>query len=261
MQATSSLHQELHEHRNWQRYAEQLEESLAQRTEELSAVRVELQELQERKGEHSGEMEQDKGEGKQARAKELRQKQEEINSLRFGNELLLQKMREMRRNHADELDAEKVLQDGLRSEANTWKEALASSVEDLRAKLQCGLNSALDRVNYLETLLLQERTKSKKLLNVLSELVDDPEDLKVLMDESDSEDGSNSVCDKEDAERGCEEMAEDAVLSDDVADATLESEEELQSTEKEQDEDENEAVNYEAGGAGAEDDPQGMESD
>ncbi len=60
-------------------------------------------------------------------------------------------------------------------------------LQDLRVQMEAGLRMALARVDHMEGLLWAERAKTKKYLQLLTQLVD-KDDLEVLLDEDGDED-------------------------------------------------------------------------
>jgi hypothetical protein len=84
------------------------------------------------------------------------------------------------RAYEDQLDAEKVLAQGALQESQFLRGVMGTGIEEIRAKMETGMQLALNRVDEMETLLWQERAKTKKYLRLLTQLVDQ-EDLEVLL--------------------------------------------------------------------------------
>lgn len=90
------------------------------------------------------------------------------------------------RSYEDKLDAERVLAQGARAEAQYLRGVMGSNMEEIRQKMESGLQLALARVDQMENLLWLERGKSKKYLKLLTELVEQ-DDLEVLLADEKSE--------------------------------------------------------------------------
>lgn len=86
----------------------------------------------------------------------------------------------------DKIDAEHVLNDGLKKECDYLRGMMGTNIDELRVKMESGLQLALNRVDQMEQLLWQERGKSKKYMKLLTQLVE-KEDLDVLLAEGDDE--------------------------------------------------------------------------
>lgn len=82
--------------------------------------------------------------------------------------------------YEDQLDAEKVLAQGALQESQFLRGVMGTGIEEIRSKMETGMQLALNRVDEMETLLWQERAKTKKYLRLLTQLVDQ-EDLEVLL--------------------------------------------------------------------------------
>jgi hypothetical protein len=71
---------------------------------------------------------------------------------------------------------------------------MGDGINEIRVKMESGLQMALSRVDQMETLLWQERGKSKKYLALLKELVD-AEDLDVLLQDDEPNNDENAEMD------------------------------------------------------------------
>lgn len=116
--------------------------------------------------------------------------------------------------YQDKIDAEAALNAGLAGECAQLRGAMGSGLDELRMKLETGLQLALGRVDQLESALWLERGKSAKFLALLKQLVDE-EDLEVLLLDEDKESTTTTS--------GAEDMADDDdVDADNAADNAAE---------------------------------------
>ncbi len=87
---------------------------------------------------------------------------------------------------ADKLDAEELKNEALQRQLESVRDTMGTGIEELKMQMESGLRMALARVDQMESLLWAERSKSKKYLKLLSQLVD-KEDLEVLLAEEEEE--------------------------------------------------------------------------
>jgi hypothetical protein len=156
--------------------------------------------------------------------KALYESEQEVQRLRFQNIEIGHAIEEMKREFEDRLDAERILNAGLKKECALLRGMTGTGFEELRVKMESGLHLALQRVDHMESLLHAERAKSKKYLKLLMELVE-KDDLDVLLaddaDESNQQqmqqqqhqqqDDQNDDCQVMEIEQDGEEIAEEDI--------------------------------------------------
>ncbi len=137
-------------------------------------------------------------------AERVRQLQAELEKAQCEKQRLREDAILLARLHQDQLDAEQVRNNGLEDQLEYLRGTMGSGIEvtlfrpsavffvdfwlqDLRVQMEAGLRMALARVDHMEGLLWAERAKTKKYLQLLTQLVD-KDDLEVLLDEDGDED-------------------------------------------------------------------------
>ncbi len=136
-------------------------------------------------------------------AEQLRLLQEKLRESAIETKRLREDAVMMKRLHQDQLDAEQVLSEGLQQQLDHLRGTMGTGIEvrivffslfvlmielqELRSRMEEGLHAALNRVDQMETLLWNERGKTKKYLQLLTQLVD-KDDLEVLLDEDGDQD-------------------------------------------------------------------------